>query len=454
MIDERFFHKHDFRYHFENRLQVARTQAQTLPNWESLLEALQNWWKAVLPIAIAANVKDSEIAKWLKQQLPTEHKPSRYIIAKRISLPSEFLSVLDSFEVQPKQWNEAINDSAWYVLGTAIGQSLANTVDIKHKLAAYSLFETQEVGRYALKYRWLEILPTTTHQKDWFNEIQNAIKEFNPIDGFFEHDRELAKAQLAEWDKTTQLSNTWHQSPISLPFFSHLIGILDLVRQLDKTHYLSILDTLTYPILIRQALENYKIMPDREEILSLLENAKTVLDDNGDWNKRTVAPLLAEMIVSHARQLVQAVERQLQMPIEDSEILQQIREQEIPDWFNKAFGVLLTRQDGNVIGIKWLIELIERYQSEIWRRGETQWSITVTAIECLSKCLAEKAYSLTESFEENSEQKGLSAFLAATVIAEKKTAQSETNNQLWQLFEKLLLNGDKGIENHFYSEQL
>ncbi|KHD08293.1 hypothetical protein PN36_15640 [Candidatus Thiomargarita nelsonii] len=406
-----------------------------------------------MPIAIVANqdnAKDYEIAEWLKHQLPTEHKPSSYTIAQQISVPDEFLYRLDNFFAPlPEHWEEVKKwDSVGYALGTAIGQSLANTVNIKQMLIAYSLFETQAVGHYALEYSWLEILPTTTHQQTWLNEIHNATKELssNPIDCFFKTEREIATAQLAEWEQTTELSKTWHQYPIELGCFSHLIEMLDLVRQLDKTHYLTILDTLTYPILVRNALKNYKITQDREEILSLLANANTVLDNNGKWNKRTVAPLLAEMIVSHAHRLVESLKR-----LPDS--FQQLREQEIPDWFNKAFGVLLTRQDGNVIGIKWLIELIERYQSEIWRSGETEWSITVTAIECLSKCLAEKDYRLKETDAEEIKRHGLSKFLAATLIAEKKTTLSESED-LWQWFQKLLLTEDEGIKNHFDSGQL
>jgi hypothetical protein len=454
MIDKRFIHKHDAVYYFNNRLQVAQTQAQNWPHWPLLIEALQNWWETVLP-AIAANqdnAKDYKVAEWLKHQLPTEHKPSIYVIAKRISLPSEFLDALDNFEVQSEQWNEAVSDSAWYALGTAIGQNLAKIGNIKQMLIAYSLFETQEVGRYALKYNWLEILPTTTHKEAWFNEINYAIKNLsiNPIKCFYKHDRELAKAQLAEWEQSTELSKIWNDSSSFLPFFNHLLGILDLVRQLDKTHYLSILDTLTYPILIHQALKNYQITQDREEIRYLLENANTVLDNNGKWNKRTVAPLLAEMIVSHAHDLLESVTR---CANNNQNTIQKIQAQEIPEWFNQAFGVLLTRQDGHVIGINWLIELIERYQNEIWRKGDTEWSITVTAIECLSKCLAEKGYSLTETDAEEIKRHGLSKFLAATLIAEKKTILSESED-LWQWFQKLLLTEDEGIKNNFYSGQL
>ena len=74
----------------------------------------------------------------------------------------------------------------------------------------------------------------------------------------------------------------------------------------------------------------------------------------------------------------------------------------------------------------------------------------------MSKGLADKGYSLTETSPETT-KKGLSVWLAAISIAQKNpNLQTEAQENLWQWFEKLLIdkdqNRDKNIENHFYSD--
>jgi len=249
MIDKIFIIKHDFQYHFESRLQVAQAKVQNFLDLESLIETIQNWWETVLPIIINDNVKDHEIAEWFVNQLHDEHKFSNYI-------SDEFLYTFNKFfDTSPEYWDETEFDIVGYALGIAIGKSLANTVDIKKMLIAYSLLETQDVGRYALGQSWLEILPTTKHKKAWLKEIHNEITVWssNPIDCFPERDIEFAKAYLAEWEQTTEISKIWddYSRGYLHVFGHHLFGILDLVRQLDKASYLNMLEIFTFPIFIR-----------------------------------------------------------------------------------------------------------------------------------------------------------------------------------------------------------
>lgn len=458
MINQRFIHTND--YLFENRLQVVQTQFQALPNREQLLEALQTWWKTAMA-ASPQHTEYHEITTWLNQQLPAELKPSAYV--KEISLPGNFLYVIDNFGTNTNHLNEVIMDVAWYALGTAIGQSLAcQSVKINHLMVAWSLTERPEMGRYALRQSWLEVLPMLPVQREtWLTEIsqfcQKLSKE-NLLACFQKLDRESVKTQLADWEKTTELSKTWEHSWDSLSFYSPLVEILDLVRLLDETRYLNLLDSFTSPILVYRVLMTHR--RDRDTILSLLKGAAIVLDNDDHWNKRVVALLLTEIVVSYARNLIEAVEYQLHRTSEgetNSNTFQQLRETEIPNWFNDAFGVLLARTDGLVIGVAWLIELIERYQGELWRkRGKVEWSLTATAIESLSKGLADKGYSLTETSPETA-KKGLSVWLAAISIAQKnQNLQTEAQENLWQWFEKLLIgknqDRDKNIENHFYSD--
>ncbi|OQW90682.1 MAG: hypothetical protein BWK78_06415 [Thiotrichaceae bacterium IS1] len=456
MINQRFIHTND--YLFENRLQVVQTQFQALPNREQLLEALQTWWKTAMA-ASPQHTEYHEITTWLNQQLPAESKPSAYV--KEISLPGDFLYAIDNFGTNTNHLNEMVMDVAWYALGTAIGQSLARQpVEINSLMVAWSLTEIPEMGRYALR---LELLSTLPEQRNtWLTEISQACqKELsyeNLLSRFHKMDQELVKTQFTDWEKTTELSKIWEYSWDSLPFYSPLVEILDLVRLLEETRYLTLLDSFTYPLLVYRVLMTHR--RDCDTILSLLKGAAIVLDNDSHWNKRVVALLLTEIVVSHARGLIEAVEYQLRRTSEgesNSNTFQQLRETEIPNWFNEAFGVLLARTDGLVIGVAWLIELVERYQRELWRkRGEVEWSLTATAIESLSKGLADKDYSLTETSPETA-KKGLSVWLAAIFIAQKNpNLQTEAQENLWQWFEKLLIdkdqNRDQNIENHFYSD--
>lgn len=486
MIDTRLTSNNDYLEYFEKRLQIAKMQAFGVPNYAQLIDILQEWWQIALRMAInSAEEKSnhSEIADWLCTNLPAENRPSVFIRSVATDLTMELLYALDNFHIKPEQINETTWDTAWFILGSAIGKNLAcNDANMAHMTIGWSFTERQDVGRAALSNAWVESLRTNLEQRDaCFYEIENMVKELT-IDlsrCYFERDRPIVQSCFAEWEKVVDLSEVWREPHIFSPFYCNEIGILDLIRKIDKIRYLKILDLFTSPVAVREALSFPDIAQDREEILILLNNAQNIIDPAGKWNRRTAALLLIEVVISYAQSLVEVLEREIILGRTTDVNFKHLKEQEIPDWFKSAFAALIGRNDGKIIAVEWLIELINRYHTEVWRHGESEWSVLSTAIDSLAQCLSDKELNLSyvsELFglpetpnitcaELQSDttktrpplfptnRDGLSIILGTSIIEEEEPSNG-SNEVLWCWFQELLLERNKGIEKHFSSGDL
>ncbi|MNE87487.1 hypothetical protein D3C80_1846920 [compost metagenome] len=82
-----------------------------------------------------------------------------------------------------------------------------------------------------------------------------------------------------------------------------VLVLLMAARHADAKRYLQMAEKLTFPTIASDMLYTYDIRYDFDHLLVLLESAPTVLNDEGNWNRNMMAPLLLKVAFRYLQDL-------------------------------------------------------------------------------------------------------------------------------------------------------
>jgi hypothetical protein len=239
-----------------------------------------------------------------------------------------------------------------------------------------------------------------------------------------------------------------------------------LVAQLDVGGLCEALERVPSHVIQRAILSEAELVQDEKLLLAALARAPTLFE-GGLWTGRTVGLLLAEQIVRRVERLEEEVRRAVDFGSHLSserrpsrEDLESLRQKEIPQWLDSAFGSLLSRPDGRELAVEFAVELVRRTDSASLRsQRDERWIAEEAALDCLVQQLKKARVRLadlrdlwTRAREKWSDQSAMPYVLLAALLAETAEAVSDAEgraaispDEAWQWYVACLELRDSGI---------
>ena len=173
---------------------------------------------------------------------------------------------------------------------------------------------------------------------------ENRLHE-DPAHFRHKHRMEILKG----WQQETDMHELWHMHAWGMSYLGpEVLVLLMAARHADAKRYLQMAEKLTFPTIASDMLYTYDIRYDFDHLLVLLESAPTVLNDEGNWNRNMMAPLLLKVAFRYLQDLGN--------PPGTAEPIADLDETRAK--VRSIVLVLLTRTDGRYLCVNWLVHLL------------------------------------------------------------------------------------------------
>jgi hypothetical protein len=217
-----------------------------------------------------------------------------------------------------------------------------------------------------------------------------------------------------------------------------------LLREADPDRWFRAVDRWNDGRLVDGALFGGHVLHDADALLHWLAIASPVFDSAGVWTGRTAASVLTLRVLKHAEALVGATLPKPSASLDDDSALRDLRDRELPAFFQRAWSVLLARSDGLALATALHTRLSARNN---WPRV---WRVEYPAIArtCLEQALSAarppaQQLRMLHGARQHSDghpargahASALTALSAAVVIAENEPANEV---ELFEWFVELL----------------
>jgi len=235
------------------------------------------------------------------------------------------------------------------VIGLALGDALLARARFANDIAPVALLARHN---YQLITGFTEAtrtaLASTDHQL-WgaFESLIAYENRLHEDPSHFRHKHRMDT--LKGWQQETDIHELWHLHAWGMCYLGPVaLSLLMAARHADAKRFLQMAEKLTFPTIASHMLYTYDIRYDFDHLLVLLESAPTVLNDEGDWNRNIMAPLLLEVAFRHLQDLGN--------PPGTAEPMADL--DEIRAKVRSIMLVLLARPDGHYLCVNWLIYLL------------------------------------------------------------------------------------------------
>ena len=160
---------------------------------------------------------------------------------------------------------------------------------------------------------------------------------------------------------------------------------LEILYKLDFEAWLEALENLPLPRIKKLALMHSELEQDHQSILKLIRESSPVFDEHDKWTEqRKTAAIYGVMAAfMFAEKVFKVVNKK------EPDSLKDLKEREIPEWFDHVFESVLERPDGKLVSAGFIALLVRQYMGKLIReheRGEErEWSLTECAIDILAE---------------------------------------------------------------------
>jgi hypothetical protein len=156
-------------------------------------------------------------------------------------------------------------------------------------------------------------------------------------------------AMLRGWHQETDIQEVWYLHGWDMSCLApKVLSLLMAARKADAKRFLQMAEKLTFPTIALDMLLTYDIRYDFDQLLFLLGSAPNVLNDEGNWNRNMMAPLLLQVTFMLLQDLGNPPGTA--QPMAD---LDEIRAKA-----RSIMLVLLARPDGHYLCVNWLVHLL------------------------------------------------------------------------------------------------
>jgi hypothetical protein len=385
MIDERLNSANTFAIHQNKLAKQAEDYIRGISDKEGLEKAIAEWWK---------KYRTGEVG-YLDKSVSEDSDPEHtffegYILSIRPELRGAIVDLLRD----PGRADGIEKDAAGRLFGRVIATELAkNEPDMEQMNLAFSCFEVVTQFWSSFKESFEKALADREETKDkWVASLAN-MPSTTDISAYFirMNDPDLSEMEFeqTEWENTDNPFYVWNPRPFFYPRKFISFVPLEILYRLDFKAWIESLENLPLPHLKELAITDSDLERDPQAILKLIRESSTVFDEQGKWSeeRRTAALYGVTAAFGFAENLFKVVNEN------DPDSLTDLKERELPEWFQNAFEAVLQRPDGEIISAGFLAWLIREHVGELIRvheRGEeSEWSLTGCAVDIVAEKLAE-----------------------------------------------------------------
>lgn len=380
MIDLRFDTRPEF---YTERLRNATLKAREYLNdvekTESLIQGIIEWWRLLRK-------------KKRKEPAPLGRLPENETLTKHLEKGApEILVALHRVATKgalEEVWEDCV---ASLLIGRALGSTITHKPSLKtfSQVAVFleinhlawqeflSVFQEKINGNKSLKNLWVRLIEEESEP------LNNFTERIVTIDTL----KEMAKEQnllinlnpFSCWNKQGR--------PFPIPFL--LERKLDLLRVLDVHAFTNFIENLPLHEIIKTVLQEAYIFLDQDLILNMIRTSQPAYDHNGHWKKKVVSIFLLQIVIQYAVIIKNAIEFSVkqgdifvQRSAADSDGLDRFCNEELPHWFQKAFGAFLNREDGEFLLKQFSIFLVgSQINSNELKDSRSPYLIAINIIE-------------------------------------------------------------------------
>ncbi|WP_223529329.1 hypothetical protein [Pseudomonas sp. A-RE-23] len=242
------------------------------------------------------------------------------------------------------------------IVGLALGDALLARAQFTTDIVPVALLARHD---YLLIIGFTEAtqdaLASADHQL--WDALESLIAYENQLHEDPEHFRHKHRMDMLKgWHQETDIHELWHLHAWGMSYLcSEVLSLLMAARHADANRFLQMTEKLTFPTIASDMLYTYDIRYDFEHLLVLLKSAPNVRNDEGDWNRNMMAPLLLKVTFRYLQDLGN--------PPGNTEPMADLDEIRIK--VRSILSVLLARADGYYLCVNWLVHLLRPLQ-QVW----------------------------------------------------------------------------------------
>jgi len=360
---------------YRHRLIEAGRRAATEPWFVDLVAALCAW--STQMIGRATIGEPDKDPTGFDEQLRT-------VVAEVNNLPTAHVALVVrwwSTYGTPSETPDV--DWAW---GTALAQA---GVMLSHETALFDQTWRMVAYRPAAGEAYLSSLAHAFNGEQGLTlhttmtDVAMRIRSLNGCDVPSRHRDAVAQA-IEQWRETAKLPDVWNLRDLE-QFGARCdeVWLLDALRRHDRRQYLNVLEEMSNPLVVQEAMRRPEVAEDADEIQRLLEAAPIACTDpvpgrsSGNWNNRITPPLVLAAGLAHAEQLVALLSSPIVvLPPENIEGLVK----DLTELFGALTQILLNRDDGAFLVVPWLVNLAHRLAHEPYLGRITTSNIALAAV--------------------------------------------------------------------------
>lgn len=437
--------------HRTQRRQEEQALLNTLSDLSSLRRRLRQWWLGfVKDVPQSPNNTDlREVASQLTREewgkVNDSHVPLLEALFRSITEPDA---------------DDTMTRLARFLLAEEIGHAAAvEPASIEAVLRANNFVELISHNWIAFRDAFVAVCKRDKRRRDvWckvLGELPGDLKTYLNITADEQGILNLIQKEESAFKESGNPVHIWRQQPIFVPMATDIIVRLGLLSALDSSALLTALENIPSARFISDILDYLDIGTDQKWILFALRKAELVYDEQGLTGKRVLLSLI-EAILKYGIKLEQAVARAANMGYRTAEeVLESLRQTELPAWFRTAFGTLLDRPDGNRVAIEYAAALAKKAQ---YPTGSQQnaWSASLVALNELTLELQAKKVQLTmieETMMKCSNRMSMSFFLVGCEVELNSRADgyqwdmrsNKIRECAWKWYERMLKTTNEDI---------
>lgn len=439
--------------HQERQRQEEQALLDALPDLASLREGLRTWWQGLI-------VREPE-------------PPEDGLLAEAQRLSAELSSKVD---VRLTSVIEALVQSltrdsqddvpfrvAKHLLAEEVGRATARGPVSVGALLRAGRF----VGNYAhdwMAFREAFVAECTTDaevQQHWarvLEELPELLEEYLRPYAIERPGLEGLREEEAALRRSQDPTRLWERRPAFIRFSGDISSRMRVLAALEPSALLRALEHIPSALMMREMLEELRLEEDREWILRALRETAPVFNEKGWTGKRALLPWV-EAILGHAvgleRAVAQAVRTNEATLPPAREVLEALHERELPSWFQEAFGVLLSRKDGQRVAIEFAAWLAQDAHSTAFS-GTDSWPAALVALQAMLLELEARSVRLStvqETMSRLKRKRQMPFFLVGCGVESKPDDSGprwgmrtpESREAAWQWYERMLAARDEGI---------
>lgn len=341
---------------------IAEGRSASKEPWFEEVVASISQWSPLDPVRTTDNDMIQDVREFLLNFKDLKHEilPGRQVAILKgvpIGLPDEIDTVVAGE-------HEAVSNRAACVWGTVLGRICTSQTCSTLKIeVAWRLAANNEVSAEAfLGELSLSLQQPTNNIVDGLVTIVREIAE-HPESCMFSAYRADALQVLKEWKRETSLISIWTFPAFNafnryFPPYCEQVAVLEALRRVDPSHYLTLLEETSIPPLIKGSFSQFDIVNDFDAILELLSVAPISMERNEaglpKWNRNVTAALLLGMCIEHVYKLGNLAKE----PLVDGDDKTTQQDEETKRLFSHLADVLLSRDDGVFLALHWLCHLV------------------------------------------------------------------------------------------------